>query len=268
MTDSAISTEPNAHITVHDLTMAYGSFVLMHDLNFTIKRGEVFIIMGGRGCGKSTLLRHLIGLNEPAKGEIWYGKENFTAADPLKRQQMLQRFGVLYQSGALWSSMTLAENVGLPLGEYTDLSPAEIREVASLKLALVGLKGFEDFYPSQISGGMQKRAGLARAMALDPEVLFFDEPSAGLDPISSKLLDDLIVSLRENLGTTIVVVTHELASIFAIATSSVFLNVETRTMTDLGPPQELLHSGSTSVRRFLRRGEEDGAAGSKHGKES
>ena len=243
------------HITVRNLTMAYGSFVLMRDLNFTVNRGDVFVIMGGSGCGKSTLLRHLIGLNEPAKGEILYGDENFTAAEPEQRQTMLQRFGVLYQSGALWSSMSLAENIGLPLGEYTKLTPGEIRKVASLKLALVGLKGFEDFFPSQISGGMQKRAGLARAMALDPEVLFFDEPSAGLDPISSKLLDDLILELRESLGATIVVVTHELASIFSIATNSVFLDVETRTMTDLGPPQELLHSGSPSVRRFLSRGE-------------
>jgi phospholipid/cholesterol/gamma-HCH transport system ATP-binding protein len=214
--------------------------------------------MGGSGCGKSTLLRHLIGLNEPAKGEIWYGTENFTTAEPARRQQMLQRFGVLYQSGALWSSMTLAQNIGLPLGEYTDLTPAQIREVASLKLGLVGLKGFEDFYPSQISGGMQKRAGLARAMALDPDVLFFDEPSAGLDPISSRLLDDLILELRESLGSTIVVVTHELASIFTIATNSVFLDVETRTMTALGPPKELLQSGNASVRRFLTRGGGDG----------
>ncbi len=257
MTDD--SNTAAAHITVRDLTMAYGSFVLMRDLNFTVKHGEVFVIMGGSGCGKSTLLCHLIGLNEPAKGEIWYGNENFTRAEPTQRQRMLQRFGVLYQSGALWSSMTLAENIGLPLGEYTDLTPAEIREVATLKLALVGLKGFEDFYPSQISGGMQKRAGLARAMALDPEVLFFDEPSAGLDPISSKLLDDLIVELRDSLGATVVVVTHELASIFAIATTSVFLDVETRTMTDLGPPKELLHSGTTNVRRFLSRGEGNGA---------
>jgi phospholipid/cholesterol/gamma-HCH transport system ATP-binding protein len=171
---------------------------------------------------------------------------------------MLRRFGVLYQSGALWSSMTLAQNIGLPLGEYTDLTPAQIREVASLKLALVGLKGFEDFYPSQISGGMQKRAGLARAMALDPQVLFFDEPSAGLDPISSQLLDDLILELRASLGATIVVVTHELASIFAIATNSVFLDVETRTMTALGPPKELLHSGNETVRRFLMRGAPEG----------
>jgi len=255
---------PDAHITVRDLTMAYGSFVLMRDLTFTVRRADIFIIMGGSGCGKSTLLRHLIGLNEPAKGEIWYGSENFTAADPLKKQQMLQRFGVLYQSGALWSSMTLAENIGLPLQEYTDLSPAEIREVASLKLALVGLKGFEDFFPSQISGGMQKRAGLARAMALDPEVLFFDEPSAGLDPISSKLLDDLILELRDSLGATIVVVTHELASIFAIGTNSVFLDVETRTMTACGPPKELLHSDNANVRRFLTRGAENGA-GRTHG---
>src|SRR5512139_4341562 len=245
--------------------MAYGSFVLMRDLNFTVKRGDVFIIMGGSGCGKSTLLRHLIGLNEPAKGEIFYGDENFTKADPMQKQQMVRRMGVLFQSGALWSSMTLAENIGLLLEEYTDLSPAEIREVASLKLALVGLKGFEDYYPSQISGGMQKRAGLARAMALDPEVLFFDEPSAGLDPISSKLLDDLILELRDSLGATVVVVTHELASIFAIATNSLFLDVETRTSGAVGPPKELLHSGGASVRRFLSRGKENGATGGPHG---
>src|SRR6266436_3115289 len=207
-----------AHNVVRVLTMSYSSFVLVRDLNFTVNHGDVFVVMGGSGCGKSTLLRHLIGLNEPARGEIWYDGENFTAADPARRQQMLRRFGVLYQSGALWSSMTLAENIGLPLGEYTDLTTAQIREIASLKLALVGLKGFEDFFPSQISGGMQKRAGLARAMALDPDILFFDEPSAGLDPISSQLLDDLILELRANLGSTIVVVTHELASIFAIAT--------------------------------------------------
>ena len=247
-----------AHVTVDHLTMAYGSFVLMRDLNFTIHHGDVFIIMGGSGCGKSTLLRHLIGLNEPAQGSIYYGDENFTRADPSKRQEMVRRMGVLFQSGALWSSMTLAENVGLPLGEYTDLSPKEIAEIASLKLALVGLKGFEDYYPSQISGGMQKRAGLARAMALDPEILFFDEPSAGLDPISSRLLDDLILELRDSLGATVVVVTHELASIFTIGNNSVFLDTETRTMIAGGDPKELLaHSRDPKVRRFLTRAEEE-----------
>ena len=244
------------HITVRHLTMAYGSFVVMRDLNFTVSRGDVFIIMGGSGSGKSTLLRHLVGLNEPAAGEIFYGEENFTKADPEQRQRMLRRMGVLFQSGALWSSMTLAENVSLPLEEYTDLSPAEIREVASLKLALVGLKGFEDYYPSQISGGMQKRAGLARAMALDPEILFFDEPSSGLDPISSRLLDDLILELRDSLGATVVVVTHELASIFAIGNNSIFLAAERGSMIACGHPKELLaHSQDPGVRTFLTRGE-------------
>jgi phospholipid/cholesterol/gamma-HCH transport system ATP-binding protein len=247
------------HIIVRDLTMAFGSFVVMRDLNFTVRRGDVFIIMGGSGCGKSTLLRHMLGLIEPARGEIWYGDFNFTRADPEHRERMLRRFGVLYQSGALWSSMTLAENIGLPLAEFTDLKPREIREIASLKLALVGLKGFEDYYPSQISGGMQKRAGLARAMALDPEILFFDEPSAGLDPISSRLLDDLILELRASLGATIVVVTHELASIFAIGDNSIFLDAATRTATAGGDPKVLRDTSSDpGVHRFLTRGA-DGA---------
>ncbi len=259
-----------AHITVRNLTMAYGDFVVMRNLNFVVKRGEVFIIMGGSGCGKSTLMRHLLGLNEPATGEILYGDFNFTRADPEAREKMLGHFGVLYQGGALWSSMTLAQNIGLPLEEFTDLSPAEIREVASLKLSLVGLKGFEDYYPSQISGGMQKRAGLARAIALDPEVLFFDEPSAGLDPISSRLLDELILEIRDSLGATIVVVTHELASIFAIGDDSIFLDAGSRTMTVQGNPRELLeHSTDPRVRRFLTRGtdgEPDAAQGPKTGK--
>jgi len=247
--------EPDAHITVRDLTMAFGDFVVMRDLDFTVKRGDVFIIMGGSGCGKSTLLRHMIGLIEPAKGEIFYGSESFTKATPAARERMLRRFGVLYQGGGLWSSMTLAENIGLPLGEFTDLTAAQIREVASLKLALVGLAGFEDYYPAQISGGMQKRAGLARAMALDPEVLFFDEPSAGLDPISSRLLDELILELQASLGSTIVVVTHELASIFAIGSNCAFLDADTRTMIASGDPRELRDSHpDPKVRRFLTRG--------------
>jgi phospholipid/cholesterol/gamma-HCH transport system ATP-binding protein len=246
------------HIEVRDLTMAFGSFVVMRDLNFVVRHGDIFIIMGGSGCGKSTLLRHMIGLLEPARGEIIYDGTNFTKAEPEARELMLRRFGVLYQSGALWSSMTLAENVGLPLGEFSDLNPREIREVASLKLALVGLKGFEDYYPNQISGGMQKRAGLARAMALDPEVLFFDEPSAGLDPISSRLLDDLILELRDSLGATIVVVTHELASIFTIGNNSVFLDAGSRTMIAHGDPHDLLKNcDNPVVRRFLTRGADD-----------
>ncbi len=246
----------NAHISVNDVTMAYGDFVVMRDLNFTINRGDVFIIMGGSGCGKSTLMRIMIGLKAPARGQVYYGDVSYWEADPTQQYQIMRSFGVLYQSGALWSSMTLAENVALPLEQYTDLNPSRIGEVVSLKLSLVGLAGFEDFYPSEISGGMQKRAGLARAMAMDPEVLFFDEPSAGLDPISARLLDDLILELRDSLGATVVVVTHELASIFAIGDNSVFLDPDTRTMIAQGNPKELRDgSPDPRVRRFLTRGE-------------
>ena len=244
-------------ITVRDLTMAFGDFVVMRDLNFNVGRGEVFIIMGGSGSGKSTLLRHMIGLEEPAKGEIFYDDENFTRADDDERQRILKRVGVLFQSGALWSSMTLAENIGLLLEDNTDLDPVEIREVASLKLSLVGLKGFEDYYPSEISGGMQKRAGLARAIALDPDVLFFDEPSAGLDPVSARRLDELILELRDSLGATVIVVTHEVASILTIGDNSIFLDTDTRTIIARGNPRELLaHSDNPKVRAFLTRGQE------------
>ncbi|UCD87115.1 MAG: ATP-binding cassette domain-containing protein [Desulfobacterales bacterium] len=244
------------HITVRDLTMAYGSCVLMRDLNFTINRGDIFIIMGGSGCGKSTLLRHLVGLKAPAKGQVFYNGISFWEAPPQERDRIMRGVGILYQSGALWSSMTLAENVALPLEQYTNLNPGEIREVVSLKLALVGLAGFEEFYPSEISGGMRKRAGLARAMALDPELLCFDEPSAGLDPVSARRLDDLILELRESLGATVVVVTHELASIFAVGDNSVFLDPETRTMIAGGDPKELLaESEDPKVQSFLTRGE-------------
>jgi len=249
------SVAPDAHIVVRDMVMAYGSFVLIQDLNFTIRRGDIFVIMGGSGCGKSTLMRQMIGLKQPARGQVLYNGVSFWEADPPGREQLMRRFGVLYQQGALWSSMTLAENIALPLGEYTTLGPAEIRELASLKLALVGLAGFEDYYPSEISGGMRKRAGLARAMAMDPEVLFFDEPSAGLDPISSRLLDDLILELRDSLGATVVMVTHELPSIFAIANNSVFLDAESKSQLALGDPHELLaHPPDPKVAQFLTRG--------------
>lgn len=244
------------HITVTDLTMAYGDFLIQRDLNFTINRGDVFIIMGGSGCGKSTLLKHLIGLQQPAKGDVIYDRQNFWQSNAEERVRIMRRIGVLYQSGALFSSLTLAENIALPLGEFTDFSCGETADIVSYKLALVGLAGFEDYYPSEISGGMQKRAGLARAMALDPEILFFDEPSAGLDPVSARLLDDLIINLSVTLGTTIVVVTHELASIFAIGTNSVFLDPETKTMLAIGAPKKLLvESRDFKIIQFLTRGE-------------
>jgi len=244
-------------IEIRDLTMAYGSFVVIRDINAKVRAGEVFIIMGASGCGKSTLLKHMVGLMEPAKGDILYDGKSFWHASEAERQATLRNFGVLFQSGALWSSMTLEENVALPLGEYTELSPKEIAEIVRLKLSLVGLKGFEEYYPSEISGGMRKRAGLARAMALDPEILFFDEPSAGLDPISSKRLDDLILELRDSLGSTIVAVTHELQSIFAIADNSIFLDATTRTMRAQGNPRELLkNSDDPLLREFLTRGEQ------------
>jgi len=255
-------TPADNRITVRELTMAFDDFVVMRDLDFTVKRGSIFFIIGGSGCGKSTLLRHMIGLNEPAKGEVLYDDVNFTRASPEEREAIRRRFGVLYQSGALWSSMTLAENIGLPLGEFTELLPEEIDEVAALKLALVGLRGFEDYFPSEISGGMQKRAGLARAMALDPDILFLDEPSAGLDPITSRLLDELIVGLRDSLGATIVIVSHELASILSIGDDSIFLDTETRTMGARGKPSELLeHSDNANVRRFLTRSAEEPSGG-------
>ena len=249
--------EPEPQIVVKGLDIGYGTFILMRDLNFTVNRGDIFIIMGGSGCGKSTLMKILIGLKKPLRGQVLYGDMSFWDADPDDQELIMRRFGVLYQSGALFSSMTLAENVALPLEQYTGMSRIQIRSMVSLKLALVGLAGFEEFYPSEISGGMQKRAGLARAMALDPDILFFDEPSAGLDPVSARLLDDLILELRASLGTTFVVVTHELASIFAIGNNSVYLDVDTRTMTASGDPNKLLgESSDPKVRKFLTRGAE------------
>jgi len=247
---------PRDRMTVENLTMAYGETVIQRHLNFTVNQGDIFIIMGGSGCGKSTLLRHMIGLNQPASGDIRFSGESFWQADDETRVRLMRRSGVLFQSGALWSSMTLGENVALPLHEYTNLNPKQIQEIVSFKLALVGLDGCEDYFPNELSGGMQKRAGLARAMALDPDIFFFDEPSAGLDPISSRHLDDLILELRESLGATVVVVTHELASIFAIGNNSVFLDGDTKTMLAAGHPCSLLRESKIpAVQTFLRRGE-------------
>lgn len=239
---------------IDSLTMAYGDYIVMKNLDFSIKKGEIFFIIGGSGCGKSTLLRHMIGLATPASGKILYRGENFSGATEERRLEILREFGILYQGGALWTSMTLAENVMLPLMEFSGLSEKEAKVMADLKLALVGLNGFGSFYPSEISGGMAKRAGLARAIALDPSVLFFDEPSAGLDPISSYRLDRLILQMRDSLGATVVVVSHELPSIFSIADRVVFLDAKSKTQGALGAPRDLLKSGPEDVRIFLNRG--------------
>lgn len=243
-------------IDVKDLTVGYGSYVLLHDADYQVNQGDIFIIMGGSGCGKSSMLRVLTGLIPPLKGKVVIDGVNMVTGDAEKIQKIHEKSGILYQSGALFSSMTLSENIMLPLQQYTDYSPATMREIASLKLALVGLTGFDDLYPSEISGGMKKRAGLARALALDPDIVYFDEPSAGLDPISSRNLDDLILEINQSLGTTIVVVTHELASIFAIGNNSIFLDAETKTILARGDPHELLKNPpNEAVYKFLTRGE-------------
>lgn len=247
-------------IEARNLDLSYEDYIVMRDLNFRVNKGDIFVIMGASGSGKSTILKALVGLKEPARGEILYGAENFWADDYAKQCSIMRRFGVLYQGGALWSSLSLGENVALPLQLYSSLSMEQIKEVVSLKLSLVGLAGCEDFYPAEISGGMRKRAGLARAIALDPEIVFFDEPSAGLDPVSARMLDDLIIQLRDALGATIVVVTHELASIFAIANNAAFLDEEKKTITAIGNPKDLLaRSKDNKVIQFLTRGQSQGA---------
>lgn len=243
-------------VSVKNLQVGYGSYVLMHDVTFNVRKQDIFFIMGASGCGKSTLLHVLMGLLAPQAGQVFIGDVNFWGGTQMEREAVMRHCGVLFQSGALWSSMTLAENVSLPLQQYTDLGAREISELAALKLALVGLAGFENYYPSEISGGMTKRAGIARALALDPDILFLDEPSAGLDPISASLLDELIQELRDTLGATFVIVSHELASIFNIGTNSIFLDVQTRTVTAEGNPSELVKNPHTQKEAllFLTRG--------------
>ena len=242
------------HIHINNLTMAYGPRVIQRDLDFTIHRGDIFVIMGGSGCGKSTLLKHMLGLISPAGGDIEYNGQRFFKAGEAQQDIMRRGWGITYQSGGLFSAMTLAENVGLPLQLYTEYSASDRAQIIAYKLALVGLDGYQNYYPSEISGGMRKRAALARAIALDPEILFFDEPSAGLDPISSSLLDELILQLQQSTGATVVMVTHELPSIFAIATNSVYLDASTKTMIAYGDPKDLRdHSDQPVVRQFLAR---------------
>lgn len=241
-------------IEVKNLTMGYHNYIVQKDISFSVKPGEIFIVMGDSGCGKSTLMRHMIGLNPPIAGDITYDGKSFWGTNSQDRLDMMRHFGVLFQTGALWSSLTLAQNVSLPLEQFTTLSTSEINDIVSYKLALVGLAGFEKFYPAELSGSMQKRAGLARAMALDPKVLFCDEPLSGLDPIASKRLDDLILQIRDSLGTTIVVVTHELESIFGIADNAIFLDADMKTIMATGEPHLILQETTNpKIRQFLTR---------------
>jgi phospholipid/cholesterol/gamma-HCH transport system ATP-binding protein len=250
-----------AAIEVAGLHCGYDGRPVLKDVNFTVKRGEVFFVIGGSGCGKSTLLRHMIGLHQPLAGEVKFFGQSFTAADLATRRGLLNTFGVLYQGGALWSSLTLRQNVALPLEEHTALAAREIAELTCLKLAQVGLTGFEDYYPSEISGGMRKRAGLARALALDPDIVFLDEPSAGLDPITSRKLDDLVLQVRDSFGTTLVVVSHELASIFGIADRVIMLDREAQGIIAAGPPAGLAErTGDPRVADFLLRRDRPPAA--------
>ncbi len=252
----AVSASPKSGpaIEVEHLQCAYDADIVLQDVSFTVARGEVFFIIGGSGCGKSTLLRHMVGLHAPRAGTVKFFGRPFSSADLTARRAMLKTFGMLFQSGALWTSLTLRENVSLPLEEYTTLSKRDILEVATLKLAQVGLTGFEDYYPAEISGGMKKRAGLARALALDPAIVFFDEPSAGLDPVTSRKLDELVLQVRDTIGTTIVIVSHELASIYGIADRVIMLDRQAKGVIAEGRPRELAaHSRDPRVTDFLRR---------------
>jgi phospholipid/cholesterol/gamma-HCH transport system ATP-binding protein len=241
-------------IEIAGLVCGYGETVVLRDINFSVRRGELFFVIGGSGCGKTTLLRHLIGLQRPFAGRVDYFGKNFTEAEPAERRALLKTFGVLYQSAALWSSLTLRENIALPLEEYTTLNRREINEIIMLKLAQVGLAGFEEYYPAALSGGMQKRAGLARALALDPAIVFFDEPSAGLDPVTSRQLDHLIREIRDALGTTMVIVSHELTSIFALADRVILLDREAQGIIAEGAPRALAdRSEDPRVQEFLTR---------------
>lgn len=244
---------------VADLVVGYGGAPILRGVTFAVRTGSIFAIMGGSGCGKSTLLRAATGLLDPVSGTVRLLGQPFLPDAPEKaRQRLLRRTGFLFQSAALWSSLTVAENVALPLEEFTELSAADIAATVELKLALVGLGQAGARYPSELSGGMRKRAGLARALALDPDLVFFDEPSAGLDPITSRHLDDLILRVRDETGATVVLVTHELPTILGICEDSIMLSAETRSIVAQGAPRELAaHPPHPSVAEFLTRGGTD-----------
>lgn len=237
----------NAKIMVENLTIAYGENVIMHDINFAVAPKEIFMIMGGSGCGKSSLLKTLIGLKKPTKGKVFIQGQNFYACSDIERQKIMQNCGISYQSGALFSSMTIGENVALPLQQYSGYSPSTVDELVELKLALVGLHGYKDFYPDELSGGMKKRAALARAMALDPDILYFDEPSSGLDPLSSRLLNELILELNANLGLTVVIISHDIESILTIGSQAIYLDATTKTLAAQGNPKTWLKNPPTQA---------------------
>lgn len=242
-------------IEVDGLECGYDGHTILKNISFSVRRGEAFFIIGGSGCGKSTLLRNLVGLNQPWKGSVKFFGQPFSDADIASRRAQLKRFGMLFQGAALWSSLTLRQNVSLPLEEHTRLKPAAISAIAALKLSLVGLSGFEDYLPTEISGGMKKRAGLARAIALDPDIVFFDEPSAGLDPVTARSLDELVRQIRDDFGTTLVIVSHELSSIFNLADRVVMLDRDAQGIIAEGLPQELAASSNNpKVLEFLRHG--------------
>jgi len=244
-------------IEVRDLECRYGARTVLKGVSFIVREKEIFFVMGGNGSGKSTLLKHLLGLMVPARGSVAYFGKPFDFENPLGQRDLLKRFGVLFQTSALWSSMSLAENVELPLVEHTRLGRRERREIVALKLAQVGLTGNEHKYPAELSGGMKKRAGLARALALDPSIVFFDEPSAGLDPANAKGLDDLILETRDNMATTMVIVSHDLASIFEIGDRMIFLDGEAKGIIAEGPPEKVAETAKDPrVRKLLTRGRE------------
>ncbi len=245
---------PQPIVQVRDLTTGHGQQVVQSGLNFEIAPREVFVIVGASGSGKSTLLRHLIGLQRPLAGQVLVQGQDLYAGEESELAARRRRFGVMFQAGALWSAMSLGENIMLPMRLFTPWSRAACAQRARLKLALVGLDGSFDRMPAELSGGMRKRAALARALALDPALLFLDEPGSGLDPVNAARLDELILQLRDHLGTTVVMVTHEIDSVFAVADRVLFLDEVERTMTALDAPQVLLDHGPPRVQEFLHRG--------------